>query len=241
MIIPKKSLGQNFLIDNNIANKIINQISIKEKVVLEIGPGYGILTDIIIEKKPKKIILIEKDDKVCEYLINKYRKIKNIEIFNTNILDYDFSHFSKIILISNLPYNISTKLILKLYKYSANVEEMLFMIQKEVANKFDYQKKKMNKYKFLNQLCCDYKICFDVSPKVFKPKPKVKSTVVKFKLKKNKIDWENMNEFLTKIFRNKRKLVSNNLQLKILPIKDKLNKRVEDLNYDEILNLYNFF
>ena len=135
MIIPKKSLGQNFLIDNNIANKIINQISIKEKVVLEIGPGYGILTDIIIEKKPKKIILIEKDDKVCEYLINKYRKIKNIEIFNTNILDYDFSHFSKIILISNLPYNISTKLILKLYKYSANVEEMLFMSREEYQSK----------------------------------------------------------------------------------------------------------
>ena len=83
------------------------------------------------------------------------------------------------IFISNLPYNISSKLILKLLKFNKNIDELVLMIQKEVANKFDYRQKKMNKYKFLMKLFSDYTICFNVKPNAFFPQPKVQSSVIK--------------------------------------------------------------
>ena len=90
MLINKKSLGQNFLTDRNIANKIIELTEIKDQNILEIGPGLGFLTDEIVKKKPKEIILIEKDNNICNYLINKYKDNKKIRIFNLDALNFDY-------------------------------------------------------------------------------------------------------------------------------------------------------
>ena len=112
----KKSLSQNFLIDNNISEKIINLTNITNKEVLEIGPGYGFMTDNILKKKPKKIILVEKDYNLKNFLIKKYKDNKKIVIIENDILKYKLSDYQNLIIISNLPYNISTKVILYLYQ-----------------------------------------------------------------------------------------------------------------------------
>ena len=239
MASPKKSLSQNFLKDKNISNKIVNLTNIKNRLILEIGPGYGFLTDNILEKKPKKILLIEKDWKLKEKLYEKYKKNKRIEIIGEDILNSNFKNFKNIIVISNLPYNISAKIILHLFSFHKNINEMIFMIQKEMSLKFDYNLPKMNKYKFLTKIISNYSRCFDVSSKVFFPQPKVKSTIVKFKFKKKNIDLKKANEFSKLIFKNVRKKIYNNIKLKL--DSKLLNKRVSELNIDELLNIYNFF
>ena len=172
-------------------------------------------------------------------LKEKYKKNKKIIIIENDILKYNLKNFNKLIIISNLPYNICTKIILYLFNYNSNISEMIFMIQKEVAEKFDYNLSKMNKYKFLTKLVSKYERCFDVSPMVFIPKPKVKSTVVKFQFNKKRFNLKKANKFSNQIFKNVRKKINNNLNI---DNKDKiLNKRVNELSIDELLTIYNFF
>ena len=117
------------------------------------------------------------------------------------------------------------------------------MVQKEFAIKCNYKLPKINKYKFMIQLCSLYKICFYIPPNVFIPKPKVYSAIIKFQFKKHNINWARLFQFVDIIFRNKRKMIVNNLKLEKYNkgIKKLLNKRIEDLNFREVLNLYNFF
>ncbi len=239
MIKSKKSLSQNFLIDNNISNKIIDQTNVNNKVILEIGPGYGILTDHILKRNPNYIILIEKDNNLKKILVQKYKYNRKVKIIGDDILKYDLSNLNDLIIISNLPYNISTKIILYLFNYNKNISEMIFMIQKEVACKFDYNLPKMNKYKFLTKILSKYKRCFDVSAKVFVPKPKVRSTVVKFKFNKQNVNLEKANNFVKLIFKNIRKKIYNNLKIK--SDIQLINKRVNQLTIDELLTIYDFF
>lgn len=144
--IPKKSLGQNFLLDKNIQIKIVNLISIKNKNIIEIGPGNGQITDKIIIKKPKKLVLIEKDYNLYNLLKKKYNKLTYISIFNNNVLLIDFNKNINFNIISNLPYNLSVKIIIKLLTHYNNFDEMVFMIQKDVAEKMNYKliKRKTN-------------------------------------------------------------------------------------------------
>ena len=121
----------------------------------------------------------------------------------------------KIKIISNLPYNLSTKIIIKLLFYNKNIKSIICMIQKELAEKFDYNKNKMNKYKFIIQVCANYKMLFNVSNKVFYPKPKVKSKVVAFKLKKIQVDQSKLLKFTNEIFKNKRKNLRNKISNKV--------------------------
>ena len=237
---PKKSLSQNFLNDKNIAKKIVNLLDITNENVIEIGPGYGSLTDNIILCNPKNLYLIEKDYEIYKYLKKKYKNFQNIYVINEDIIKYDFSSFKNLKLISNLPYNISTKIILKLLKLNKNISEMIFMIQKEVSKKFDYNQKP-NKYNFFTKISAQYKIYFNVPSSVFYPKPKVESTIVKFKLNKKDIDWNKITYFSTKIFSNKRKKIINNIKLTNPIISNLIEKRVEELSVDEVLNIYNSF
>ncbi len=238
---PKKSLGQNFLIDQNVIKKIINQTNIKGENIVEIGPGYGSLTDHIISKKPKKLIIIEKDLEIYKFLKNKFKDEKKIEIINNDALKYDFSKLKNIKIISNLPYNISTKIIMKLIFFNKNIKNIICMIQKELAIKFDYRKEKINKYKFIIKICSDYEILFDVSNKVFFPRPKVKSKIVKFKLKNNNIEQKKLLNFTNIIFGHKRKTIKNKITNISSINKQIQNKRVEELNFNEILEIYKFF
>ena len=239
MIKAKKSLSQNFLKDKNISKKITNLAKLKNNTVLEIGPGYGFMTDSILVNKPKKLYIIEKDKNLITFLKKKYSDNKRIVIIEGDILKLNLNKFKDLIIISNLPYNISTKVILYLFTFNKNILEMVFMIQKEVAEKFDYNIKNMNKYKFLTRIITYYFRHFEVSPKVFFPQPKVKSTVVKFEFKNNNVDINRANNFSDIIFKNVRKKIYKNLKIKktenII-----LNKRVNELTIDELLWIYNF-
>ena len=115
------------------------------------------------------------------------------------------------------------------------------MIQKELADKFNYKTNKMNKYKFILQICCDYKILFNVSNKVFYPKPKVKSKVVIFNLKNIQINQSKLLNFTNKIFANKRKSLKNKINNNSLIDKKILTKRVEEVKFGELLEIYKFF
>jgi 16S rRNA (adenine1518-N6/adenine1519-N6)-dimethyltransferase len=140
MIKAKKSLGQNFLVDNNIINKIINTADIYNKNILEIGPGTGNLTLKILEEKPKSLILIEKDYVLSNNLREKFKHFKNIKVFNEDILKFDIEKKIKknSVIIGNLPYNISSQILVKLIKFKKwppNYEKLILMFQKEVADK----------------------------------------------------------------------------------------------------------
>ena len=235
----KKSLSQNFLKDKNIAKKISNLANLKDNIVLEIGPGYGFMTDSILESNPRKLYIIEKDKYLINFLKNKYYDNKKVLIIEGDILKKNLNKFKNLIIISNLPYNISTKVILYLYKYNKNILEMVFMIQKEVAEKFDYKINNMNKYKFLTRIMTSYIRYFEVSPKVFFPQPKVHSTVVKFQFKKENVDINKAYSFSDLIFKNVRKKIYKNLKIEERENKI-LNKRVNQLTIDELLWIYNF-
>jgi 16S rRNA (adenine1518-N6/adenine1519-N6)-dimethyltransferase len=240
LIIAKKSLGQNFLIDKNIANKIINTIEITNNNIIEIGPGLGALTEKILEKKPNKLIIIEKDIELYQKLLTKFDK-KKIKIINDDALLFDFSKINRFKLISNLPYNISSKFLLKTIKQNKNFTDLVCMIQSELADKFNYKIGKMNKYKFISEYCGKYKILFNVSPNAFYPKPKVNSKVVKFKLIKQDLNSKNLDLFLNIFFKNKRKKIKSNKNIKFFINEEIANKRYEDLKYTEILDIYKKF
>ena len=233
-------MGQNFLFDKNIINKIINTTEIKNNNIIEIGPGLGALTEKILEKKPKKLIIIEKDFELYKKLLIKFNN-KKIIIINDDALLYDFSNIKNFNLISNLPYNISSKFLLRIIKLNKHFRSLVCMIQSELADKFDYRTKKMNKYKFLSEYCAKYKILFNVSPNVFYPKPKVNSKVIRFELIKKNINPENLEYFINTFFINRRKKIKSNKNIEILIDETIANKRYEDLKYTEILDIYKKF
>ena len=245
---PKKSLGQNFLIDKNIAKKIVNITSINNQYIIEIGPGTGFLTDEIINKKPKKLYLLEKDKSLYLYLKKKYYDYKNIEIINDDALNFNLQYIKeKKKIISNLPYNISIKLIMNWLKIENKLQKMVLMIQKEVADKMNYVNKiKKNRLNLFIEVASRYNVEFDVSNNVFFPKPKVKSSVISIIPKKNlKINLNKFESFTREIFQYKRKKLSTVLKLKEKKISlsnsDIYEKRAEDLILSEIMSVFNQF
>ena len=135
MLRLKKSLGQNFLTDNNIIKKIISLDNLKNQTILEIGPGSGNLTEFIIKEQPKKIILIEKDQRFCKLLKEKFDHQKEVEIHNKDILKYTFNDVSirDSIIFGNLPYNISTQILAKFISlkiWPPFFKKIIFMFQK---------------------------------------------------------------------------------------------------------------
>ena len=186
---PKKSLGQNFLHDKNIIYKIINAAKIRSNdVVLEVGPGTGNLTEFIVAQKPKKTFLKEKDETLANNLEKRY--LDNISIIKKDILKipYDFFFGKKFLILGNLPYNISTKILSDLcLNKNLNVSKMILMFQKEVAERIlaNVDSKNYSRITILSKWKYDIKKITDVKPNSFFPRPKVHSTVLEFLPKKN--------------------------------------------------------
>ena len=249
LFVPKKSLGQNFLKDRNISKKIVKlSENLNKKIIIEIGPGLGFLTEELIKQKPKKIILIEKDKHLYDILVSKFLKHKNIEIINADALNYKFSLIKgPKSVIANLPYNISVKLIFNCLNPKNNFDELIFMIQKDVATKMNYKKNiKSNRLNVMMEMTGDYYIAFDVSNNVFYPKPKVSSSVIKIIPKNHKsFNIKKFESFTRELFQNKRKKISNlniikKLRNKNIMINETiLDMRAEDLNIKEIKKLFN--
>ena len=248
-IKPKKSLGQNFLIDNNIINKIVKIGNISnKKVVMEIGPGNGNLTNIILKKNPKKLYAIEKDKKLSLLLKKKFKENKNIKIINSDILNILNKNIKKknIIIFGNLPYNISTKILASLIlleKWPPWYENLIFMFQKEVADRIIAKNytKDFGRLSILSNWRLDIKKHFDISKNCFFPKPKINSTLLSFKPKKNSIFYlknpKNLEKVTRILFSNRRKMINKNFKKlfgkKIFVAKNldiNLNKRAEELS-----------
>ena len=247
MIKPKKSLGQNFLIDNNISNKIANLVKDIKYNIIEVGPGKGILTDSILKKNPLSLTIIEKDKSLYLDLKEKYKNKENIKVINKDALSFDFNKIKNPkIIVSNLPYNISIKLIINWLKMKNQFEYLILMIQKEVAHKMNYKNNsKKNRLNLLMEITSNYFIEFNVSNNVFFPKPKINSSVIKIIPKKNNINIDKFEIFTRDIFKFKRKKMSKVLSLNKFNInlikKDYIDKRAEDLNHNELIKIFKEF
>jgi len=219
---PKKSLGQNFLIDQNIIDKIIKIGNIKkDKNILEIGPGYGNLTKKIVSTNPNKIFAVEKDRELSFFLKETFKDLKNTEIINDDIFNIIEKENlgQNIIVFGNLPYNISTQILatlILLKKWPPWYEILIFMFQKEVADRI-IAKKNSKDFGRLSVLCnwrLEVKKHFNVSKNCFYPKPKVNSTILSFKPKKNNKfiikNPEHLEKITRVLFSNRRKMINKN-------------------------------
>ena len=224
LILPKKSLGQNFLMDQNIIRKIIKIGNIeKNTTILEIGAGNGNLTKKIIQQKPKKIIAIEKDKKLSIFLKNNFKEFENIRIINNDIFNViENNNIGKnIIVFGNLPYNISTQILaslIKLKEWPPWYDILIFMFQKEVADRIIAKPntREFSRLTVLSNWRLEIKKHFDVSKNSFFPKPKVNSTILSFKPKKNNLlnlrDPNNLEKITQVLFSNRRKMINKNLK-----------------------------
>ena len=252
MIKAKKSLGQNFLIDKYILEKIVNIIDIKDKNILEIGPGTGNLTSYILNKNPKKFFVIEKDDELAINLKNKFNN--KLTIINDDVLNVDETNLfkDKLIVFGNLPYNISTEVISRWIINLGNnfwFESLILMFQKEVANRI-IAKINTSNYGRLSIICnwkLNIKKICDITPESFSPKPKVDSSLLFFYPKNNFIKIEDPNnlEKITRIFFNQRRKMLkkpfnqlfNGDQTVLKKLNIDLNLRPQNLNYDTYYKL----
>ena len=215
MIRAKKSMGQNFLIDQNIINKILNILELKNRNILEIGPGTGNLTEGILRKNPKKVVVVEKDNNLSILLKEKFKN--KIVVINKDILKIDENLLSDqtLTVFGNLPYNISTEI---LCKWILNIKEkiwfdsLILMFQKEVADRIisDFNTKSYGRLTILANWRLHIKKICDISPVSFQPRPKIDSTLLFFEPKKEFFSLKNSKnlEKITRIFfMHRRKMI----------------------------------
>ena len=248
MIKAKKSLGQNFLIDSNILKKIVSITEIKNKSILEIGPGTGNLTEYILKHRPKKIFLIEKDKNLAFLLKEKFKD--KAYIINDDVLKINEKNLDndKLIVFGNLPYNISTEIlakwILNLNDKSFWFDELILMFQKEVADRIvsRFNSSKFGRLSILANWKLNINKILDIKPTSFSPKPKVESSLLLFRPKKNFYQFRNPRnlEKITRIFFNQRrkklktpfKILFNDNDYVVKKLKIDLNLRPHNLNQE---------
>ncbi len=211
-IKPKKSLGQNFLIDRYVLDQIVDTVEIANKEVLEIGPGSGNLTTFILKKNPKKVYTIEKDDDLALILKDKFSD--EITIINEDVLKISEDKISneKLTVFGNLPYNISTEI---LSKWIVNIkrnfwfENLVLMFQKEVAERIiaESNTSKYGRLSILSNWKLNIEKIIDIKPQSFSPRPKIDSMLLLFTPKKNFFEIEDAKnlEMLTRVFFSQRR------------------------------------
>lgn len=252
-----KGFGQNFLTDKNILEKIVELSKVDKDVsVIEIGPGFGVLTKFLLEKA-KKVISIEIDQRlknVLEYTLNDY---KNFELIISDALKLDFNKLieekietKRVVLVANLPYYVTTPIITKVLESNLNLESITIMVQKEVAQRLiaDENSKDNSSISLFVKYYADITYGFDVSRNVFVPSPNVDSAVVYMKLKKERFEYEKtMFNLIKNGFENRRKTILNSFckrnieKEKIIKVFEKLNikpnLRAEKLSLKDFQNI----
>ena len=214
----KKNLGQHFLKDQTIVDKLVRYINPSEHdEIIEVGPGDGVMTKSIINKV-KKMVLIEKDYDLIENLKNNFSAYHNSSIISADILKYDLNSLEKPMrVIGNLPYNISTEIIFKMCNCN-KVIDMHFMLQKEVVDRIvaKSNSKIYGRLSIMAQAYFDVKKLFDISENVFSPKPKVKSSFVRLYPKKNpfcnQVHENIFYDIVKSAFEGRRKMIKTSLK-----------------------------
>ena len=244
-IKPKKKWGQNFLIDKNVCNKIVSSFELKSTdSVLEIGPGKGAITDLLAQKA-KKVIGVEIDSNLCE-ILNK-KNIPNLEIINEDILKTNIKRYPCKIIVGNLPYYITTPIIFNFFESSKLWERMYFLIQKEVAERIIARpgSKTYGRLSIMTQIFSNPKILFNISPNVFRPIPKVESSLIYIEKDSQKkiSNYTRFKDAIRVIFNKRRKKLKNcitkDMKLNISPSSELFDKRPEEISVEEYIDMIN--
>lgn len=244
-ITANKNYGQNFLIDENIVESIVEKAEVcKDDLVIEIGPGLGTLTKYLLDSAGK-VICIELDTNVLKILNDRFSLYNNFELINNDVLKVDLkelieknSEFSSVKVVANLPYYITTPIIMKLLEEKLNLKSITVMVQKEVALRLTETPggKETGSITYSINYYTNPQIVLNVSKECFIPSPKVDSAVIKLGiLKKPKVNVKNEELFFKIIkaaFLQKRKTLINSLSINGVSSKEFLEKMLTDLNFD---------
>ena len=214
----KKNLGQHFLKDQNIVDKLVKSIRPSQHdEIIEIGPGDGAMTKSIIAKV-KKMILIEKDPDLIDNLKSKFHEYENSTILNIDILNYNIDSLDQSVrVVGNLPYNISTEIIFKMCNCN-KIIDMHFMLQKEVVDRIvaKSNSKIYGRLSIMAQAYFNVQKLFDISENVFSPKPRVKSSFIRLSAKKypfcNKNHENIFYDIVKSAFEGRRKMIKSSLK-----------------------------
>ena len=216
-IVAKKSLGQNFLQDDSVIDNIVTQAGVnKDTDVLEIGPGLGAVTDLLVERA-RNVVAVEIDDRVYQNLVKKHGQRDNFSILHGDILETDLSKIvtDNMIVVANLPYYITTPIITKLVENPCGLKALTVMVQLEVAKRIcaDQTQKDYGAISVFCNYHCDTELLFTVPPEAFDPVPKVTSAVMKLTFREEKaVSPQNEKHFFSVVkaaFSNRRKTLSN--------------------------------
>jgi 16S rRNA (adenine1518-N6/adenine1519-N6)-dimethyltransferase len=222
MVSPKKHLGQNFLTNKLICDRIASCVDYRNEFVIEIGPGMGALTDFILQKKPKFLLCIEKDIEAFTFLQEKYKDVQNIRIINTDAIKINICDIlqgfneQKCHIIGNLPYNVGTTIVVNLMEEIEYIKSIVVMLQKEVIDRIIAKErtKDYGRVSVLIQSLCEVKKQFDVNQNNFFPVPKVESSVVKIVPKNILLDrglHQKVDALCKTLFQNRRKVIFKHL------------------------------
>jgi len=252
LIKAKKSLGQNFLIDRDILEKITDIVPIKDKHVLEVGPGTGNLTSFILKKAPRKLIVVEKDNDLALNLEEKF--VDKLTVINKDILEIDEAKLSndKMTVFGNLPYNISTEI---LSKWITNIngifwfDHLILMFQKEVADRIiaKFNTSNYGRLSILSNWKLKVEKICDIKPTSFTPRPKIDSSLLFFSPRQNFYninDPKNLEKVTRVFFNHRRKMLKkpfnqlfNGDQRVLDKLKINLNLRPQNLDCDTYYQL----
>ncbi len=248
----KKALGQNYIFSSDINCNIVNFAGdISNFNVLEIGPGPGGLTLEILKRRPNRLTVIELDDNWAQVWNDIKEQESNLHVIHKDVLAVDFDQLEIDVIISNLPYNVSSKILIKLLPNFERYKKLVLMFQKELADRIisHYDTKTYGRLSVLSQLKSDIKKCITLSPNCFTPPPKVLSSVLLFTPKQNvDADFSKMNKLTTIAFANRRKQLVKALAREygsenILDIFERLNirpdARAEQLDINKFIQLAN--
>ena len=219
MTRAKKSLGQNFLIDENMIKKIINVIDISNKNILEVGPGTGNLTNEILKKNPNLFLAVEKDNNLAKELQKKFHN--KVNIINNDILKINENSLSEkqLTVFGNLPYNISTEILIKwimnMHYEKSWFDYLILMFQKEVAERIisKFNNKTYGRLSIIANWRLNIKKICDIGPHCFSPKPKVESSLLLLKPKENFFNFnspKNLEKITRIFFMHRRKKINGN-------------------------------
>ena len=216
--MKKPRLGQNYLIDENIAHEIIHHAGISNNQhVLEIGPGQGILTTLLLEKA-KSLIAIEIDSKLCLALTERFNENKNFQLIQADAVKYNYSALvNKCQVVSNLPYYAATHILKKLIHYREYFSQITVMLQKEVVDRLVAipGTRSYGSLSVFIQFYCEVERIIEVNKEAFSPKPKIDSSVIKLiPLTRPRVQVDNLKTFFSVVnasFLHKRKMLKNNL------------------------------
>ncbi|MGI6607601.1 MAG: 16S rRNA (adenine(1518)-N(6)/adenine(1519)-N(6))-dimethyltransferase RsmA [Erysipelotrichaceae bacterium] len=250
----KKKFGQNFLVEPDIINKVVEQIN-GDSIVIEIGAGLGAVTQSVAEKV-KQVVAYEIDGDLIEILNDNLKEYENIKIINEDFLKVDLKSLlnlcnQKITIVSNLPYYITTELLTKVLLSSDRIDKIIAMMQKEVANRFikNEKGKNYNVLQVMSEYYCNVKVLTRVSKNNFIPVPKVDSEILIFDIKENYQrvkDEKLLFDIVKACFSKRRKMIISNLnssgfkltKQQLLDIGVDPTSRVEQLGLEDYIRIY---